>query len=566
MVESPPPPSHDIFNYRHPAVDYDQFPRRDLHRSLRKQKPCPEKEVEKIPSRRSAYSKWISVFRHFRKPKDPSLNVSGHLTDGHGGRYEYTALEADSSVHERLELERKARERAQNACQHYLRSCPRYTLLHHLNDIGSRVDKHWFVVRDTSVKTERLLTLVPLSSNCAIECNPSTRGTILELFLALQHPYIYPVLDLDFRDVSGQTYVILVLPFNNKGSLKDLIYKSRWQDDWSQKYGQRSTGLPISQVQRLGRQILEALLFLKDRGFPPCSHLHSGNIILQNGVARLTGLENTLLGHTSRIHPVIWSRARTEPVAVDSICFGHVLFEMCAGYELCTPQPSQGHLLDLKNYPQVVEVLEFIFQNPERRFPSVEELLMCDFFRNIDLREMRATPLPQAFQARLTTSTMSLLNEIKRQQNGRRGRRTHSASSATETGSSGMRERRSSCSEGGDDAGGSSGGSGGAWGRDEDSTEEQAAERPPSPAQPDVWWLSAPQEHRDLSLHLQDDSPVSMETRCLLRSGRGAKDAICKNQENVGNKIMPSQLNFDRLHSFTCDLESVVTSEKYHDQ
>jgi hypothetical protein len=55
----------------------------------------------------------------------------------HGGRYEYTALEADSSVHERLELERKARERAQNACQHYLRSCPRYTLLHHLNDIGT---------------------------------------------------------------------------------------------------------------------------------------------------------------------------------------------------------------------------------------------------------------------------------------------------------------------------------------------------------------------------------------------------------------------------------------------
>lgn len=54
----------------------------------------------------------------------------------HGGRYEYSALEADSSVHERLELERKARERAQNACQHYLRSCSRYTLLHHLNDIG----------------------------------------------------------------------------------------------------------------------------------------------------------------------------------------------------------------------------------------------------------------------------------------------------------------------------------------------------------------------------------------------------------------------------------------------
>lgn len=54
----------------------------------------------------------------------------------HGGRYEYTALEADSGAHERMELERKAREQAQSACLHYLRSCPRYSLLQHLNDIG----------------------------------------------------------------------------------------------------------------------------------------------------------------------------------------------------------------------------------------------------------------------------------------------------------------------------------------------------------------------------------------------------------------------------------------------
>lgn len=40
------------------------------------------------------------------------------------------------------------------------------------------------------------------------------------------------------------------------------------------------------QVQRLGRQILEALLFLQERGFPPFGHLHSGNVIIQNGVAR----------------------------------------------------------------------------------------------------------------------------------------------------------------------------------------------------------------------------------------------------------------------------------------
>ncbi|XP_054267498.1 slowpoke-binding protein isoform X2 [Macrosteles quadrilineatus] len=388
----------------------------------------------------------------------------------HGGRYQYTALEADSTAHERLELERKAREQAQSACLHYLRCCPRYSLLQHLNDIGSRVDKHWFIVRDGSVKTERLLTLVPKSSNCPIPTDADTRQVILDLFLALQHPYIYPVLDLEFREgvQANQTFIVLVLPFNTKGSLKDLIYKntclhdfcfltkrqrtapssgkrkrifglptrrehkrcahSSWQDDWCDKYGQRSDGLPISQVQRLGRQILEALLFLKERGFPCCSHLHSGNVILQNGVARLSGLENTLFGYTSRIHPVIWSLARQEPSAVDVICFGHVLFEMCAGYELTTPKPSASNLADIDNYPQIIEVLDFIFQNPKCRYPSIEELLVCDFFRNIDLREMRSTSLPQVYHARLTASTLALLNDVKKQQKPKRGRRSHSAS------------------------------------------------------------------------------------------------------------------------------------------
>lgn len=42
----------------------------------------------------------------------------------------------------------------------------------------------------------------------------------------------------------------------------------------------------MGQVQRLGRQILEALLFLRDRGISTHGHLHSGNVIIQNGVAR----------------------------------------------------------------------------------------------------------------------------------------------------------------------------------------------------------------------------------------------------------------------------------------
>ncbi|XP_046405497.1 slowpoke-binding protein isoform X3 [Ischnura elegans] len=351
----------------------------------------------------------------------------------HGGRYEYTALEDDCNLQERMELERKAarsaaRERAHTTCSAYLRECQRYVLLEQLNDIGSRMDKHWFVVRDTSVKTERMLTLMPRSQRSPLRASRDTRRTLLELFLALQHPYIYPILDVDFWESGGQSYALTVLPFNSKGSLKDLIYRSRWQDDWGHKYGQKSAGLPLSQVQRLGRQILEALLFLRDRGFPPCGHLHSGNIILQNGVARLTGLENTLLGHTSRIHPTIWSRARSEPPAIDTVCFGHILFEMCAGYELYTPQPTPAHLLDIQDYPQVIAILDFIFHNPSGHFPSIAEISLCEFFRNIDLRELRSMPLPQAYQVRLTPSTWSLLEDVRRHQHTPRSRRSQSAS------------------------------------------------------------------------------------------------------------------------------------------
>lgn len=65
-----------------------------------------------------------------------------------------------------------------------------------------------------------------------------------------------------------------------------LISQSQWNESYGRKYFKKSVGLPISQVQRLGRQILEALLFLRDRGIPSHGHLHSGNVILQNGVAR----------------------------------------------------------------------------------------------------------------------------------------------------------------------------------------------------------------------------------------------------------------------------------------
>ncbi|XP_076675002.1 slowpoke binding protein isoform X4 [Andrena cerasifolii] len=336
------------------------------------------------------------------------------------GRHNYTALGHGPSavcedVGEYMEMEKRSRDRALSICQAYIRATPRYSLIKQLNNLGSRVDKHWFAVRDTSLKTDRLITLAPLSRNCSLSVSPVTKTILNDLFLALQHPYICPIFDIDFLEYEGQNYVILVQPIS-QGSLKDLIYgieRTGWNEDWSQKYGSRGKGLPLPQVQQMGRQVLEALIFLKERGFPTVTHLHSGNVLVQNGVARLAGLENTLLGFTSRIHPVITSRA-TQNTSIDMICFGHMLFEMCAGYELRSFKPNSVHLSDLEMYPQVTELLNFIFGGPSNRHKVVEELLVHDLFRNIDLREMRGTPFT-IFRPALTPPIVDLLAGIKQQ-------------------------------------------------------------------------------------------------------------------------------------------------------
>lgn len=58
------------------------------------------------------------------------------------------------------------------------------------------------------------------------------------------------------------------------------------------------------------------------------------------------------------MNAIVWAQSAPEVQNIDIVCFGHLLFEMCTGYELPTPQPTQGHLqLDLERYPQVNNIL-----------------------------------------------------------------------------------------------------------------------------------------------------------------------------------------------------------------
>uniref|UniRef100_A0A1I8PFR1 Protein kinase domain-containing protein n=2 Tax=Stomoxys calcitrans TaxID=35570 RepID=A0A1I8PFR1_STOCA len=365
-------------------------------------------------------------------------------------KYQYSALDSGNGIVERSPRERAQREKALNATQEWIQnSNGRYEVIAHLDEIGSRHGKNWFLVTDSSVRTDRLMTMLTLPPDCVafedLSPNDSPKNILMELLGSLHHPYIYPVLDLGFLHISSGNFACLVTPFNSRGSLKDLIYKAQWNEPWSRKYTRKPNGLPVTQVQRLGRQILEALLFLKERGFPLHGHLHSGNVILQNGAARLSGLENGLLGLSSRINAVMWSRSTTDIENVDIICFGHLLYEMCMGQEMTTPKPSMRVLeMEMEHLPQILDVLGLIFEPPNGVCPSVEDLVLCDLFRSIDLRELRG-PCFNTIKPSLSRSTLNLLAAVKKRQCASLGNSFSEASSPC-TPPSTPRDRRSGLS------------------------------------------------------------------------------------------------------------------------
>lgn len=131
---------------------------------------------------------------------------------------------------ERTPPERAIREQAYNSCDEWSeKSNNRYKIMAHLDTIGFRSDKNWFIIIDTTVRTNRLMTWIPLPADCVAleELSPfnSAKDVLMELLCSLQHPYIYPVLDLNIFFSHHNHCACLVMPINSRGSLKDYIYK-----------------------------------------------------------------------------------------------------------------------------------------------------------------------------------------------------------------------------------------------------------------------------------------------------------------------------------------------------
>ncbi|XP_076114045.1 slowpoke-binding protein-like isoform X1 [Mytilus galloprovincialis] len=331
-------------------------------------------------------------------------------------RFDYTALRDEQSLPQKIRFEKTQqenilRDEAWMSCQFYMRSNPQYDSVQRMENIGSRFGRHWFSVKD-SMNKENVLTITQLCSNIPIPFSSSTRRTLKELFSILKHPYIFPTTDIDF--VIDQKLVVVVQPVASRGSLKDYIFQKRYSGCYQDKYFHKTKGLINTQVKLFGRQILEALLYLDSKGFPTHGHLTSSNVMISDGcctvICRLAAIENSFLGYTSKLYPLIQKKISKQIDAIDSVCFGHLFYEMCTGKQLLTAHPTPVDLSECKN-PDAVNVLNYIFENRSGKYPSIKEISELDFFCHEKLLELaKFNPAPISYSQPMK----SLLKTVKK--------------------------------------------------------------------------------------------------------------------------------------------------------
>lgn len=300
------------------------------------------------------------------------------------------------------------RRRSQSICQDWIKTTQyRFEIIAHLDDIGCQRNKNWFLLNDKTTRTDRLMSLVPIPSDCiALEKVSSMaecpKTVLMELLASLQHPYIYPVLDLGFFYTNQTHYVCPIMPLNSRGSLKDLIYKVRSRtfgipQQWNivLNFSLNGTSRGIKNIHRSRRmcqyhrysgsvvKYLKHFYFWESMAFRLMDTytvetlfykmVWPGKIFcsiwltflglkwlftyfFQNKI-RVSGLENGLLGLKSHVNAVTWSRNVIKLEYMDIICFAHLLFEMCTGKELKIPLPTTDFIhVQLSQYPQVTYI------------------------------------------------------------------------------------------------------------------------------------------------------------------------------------------------------------------
>lgn len=164
-----------------------------------------------------------------------------------------------------------------------LRSEVNYELIKPLPEMGWRLRKHYFLVKaKLNPRTEMALQWVEYGPDKNLE--ERDLQAVLKLLSQVVHQHIQP-LELGQCCDAGS---FIVRPLFADGSLRDHLCCTKPKSGFLQKYGnpKETRALSLGEVEQYGRQILSALIWLKDRGIP-YGHLHAGNVIIVDGQVRI---------------------------------------------------------------------------------------------------------------------------------------------------------------------------------------------------------------------------------------------------------------------------------------
>ncbi|XP_036840193.1 PX domain-containing protein kinase-like protein isoform X1 [Oncorhynchus mykiss] len=261
----------------------------------------------------------------------------------------------------------------------FFRSDPKWEVVEPLKDIGWRIRKKYFLIKNKEQPKERqVLSWVDLGPDKFL--SDKDLQSTMKLLPSLTNPYIYPVTFANTSELSA----LVIRMFNEKGTLRDLICKVKPKEAFMRKYciPKKIQGLELQQIRTYGRQILEVLRFLHEKGFP-YGHLHASNIVIEDNTCKVLDIENSLLGLPSYYRPYITQfRKINTTESIDVYSFGHLLYEMTYGRP---PDAVPVDQYPAVTYTSVVSVLQSILSTDACKtgMPTVAQLLQTPLFSDV---------------------------------------------------------------------------------------------------------------------------------------------------------------------------------------
>lgn len=274
----------------------------------------------------------------------------------------------------------------ENALQHvsmiFRSESQRWEVVEPLREMGWRMRKQYIQIQTTAKpKTTLLLSWTDFGPDKFIPDKEIT--ALMKVLPNIKHPNIFPV---EFA-TANETGGLVIRPLHELGSLRDMICRCKPKGHYLRKYcnPKQVYALTMGQVQNFGRQILETLKFLHEKGFP-YGHLHAGNIaVIDGSTCKLLDIENWMLGVPSYYRPFYTQFKKIQSMElIDVYSFGHLLYEMTFGSQLNAPTCDT---FPASCPAQIRSVLESILTTEacKNGLPQISDLLLHPLFSPVVL-------------------------------------------------------------------------------------------------------------------------------------------------------------------------------------